>query len=192
VAEAMGWAWRVRRATAEAAAERGLVAALIADEGGLGPALASNREALELLALGIERTGLTPGDEVAIAVDVAATQLFDPDGTYLLGAERRRLRAAKLVEELAGWAAAYPIVSFEDPLAEDDWDGWEHAAAELDGLQLLGDDLFATSVERLERGIGSGVGNAVLVKPNQAGTLSGAKAVVDRAHAAGYATVLSA
>jgi enolase len=191
-AEAIEWAWRVRRATAELAAQRGLVAALIADEGGLGPVLASNREALDLLALGIERARLSPGEDVAIAVDVAATQLIEPSGAYRLEAERRSLSADELVEELAGWAAAYPIVSVEDPLAEDDWEGWRTAGARLKGVQLLGDDLFATNLDRLERGIASGVANAVLVKPNQIGTLSAARAVVGRAHEAGYATVLSA
>jgi enolase len=191
-AQAIEWAWRVRRATAELAAERGLVAALIADEGGLGPVLASNREALDLLALGIERARLSPGEDVAIAVDVAATQLIEPSGAYRLEAERRSLSADELVEELAGWAATYPIVSLEDPLAEDDWEGWRTAGARLGGVQLLGDDLFATNLDRLERGIASRVANAVVVKPNQIGTLSAARTVVDRAHETGYATVLSA
>jgi enolase 1/2/3 len=190
--EAIEWAWRTRRATAELARERGLVAALVADEGGLGPALASNREALDLLALGIERAGLAAGDDVAIAIDVAATQLVDPTGTYRLAAERRSVERRELVEELAAWAAEYPIVSIEDPLAEDDWQGWAAASERLAGLQLLGDDLFATNLERLERGIAEGVANAVLVKPNQIGTLSDARAVVERARGARYATVLSA
>jgi enolase 1/2/3 len=191
-AEAIEWAWRVRRAAAELAAERGLVAALIADEGGLGPALGSNRSALDLLAVAIERAGLTAGEDVAIAVDVAATQLLEPGGTYRFEAEHRSLSASELIEELAAWAAAYPIVSLEDPLAEDDWTGWATAGARLAGTQLLGDDLFATNLDRLERGIVSRVANAVLVKPNQVGTLSAARAVADRARGAGYATVLSA
>lgn len=190
--EAIEWAWRVRAATAELALERGLVAALVADEGGLGPVLGSNQEALDLLALGIERAGLDPGDDVAIAIDIAATQLVEPAGTYRLETERRSVDAAGLVEELAAWAADYPIVSLEDPLGEDDWDGWTLAAKRLQDLQLLGDDLFATNLERLELGIDAGIANAVLVKPNQIGTLSDARAVVERAQAAGYATVLSA
>jgi enolase 1/2/3 len=190
--EAIEWAWRVRRATADLALERGLPASLVADEGGLGLVLKSNREALELLALGIERAGLRAGEDVAIAIDVAATQLLQPQGTYRLAAERRNLGPSELVLELAAWAETYPIVSLEDPLAEDDWNGWSAAGARLGALQLLGDDLFATNLERLERGIGAGVANAVLVKPNQIGTLSGAHAVVARAKGAGYATVLSA
>jgi enolase len=191
-AQAIEWAWRVRRATAEIAAEKGLIVSLVADEGGLGPALASNRDALDLLSLGIEHARLRPGEDVAIAVDVAATQLLEPNGTYRLGAESRSLTAEELVGEIAGWAADYPIVSIEDPLAEDDWQGWAAAETRLDGIQLVGDDLFATNPGRLERGIAADVANAVLVKPNQIGTLSAARAVVERAHEAGYATVLSA
>ena len=155
-AQAIEWAWRVRRATAELAAERGLVAALIADEGGLGPVLASNREALDLLALGIERARLSPGEDIAIAVDVAATQLIEPSGTYRLEAERRSLSVDELVEELAGWCRRRIRSSrIEDPLAEDDWEGWRTATRGSAGVQLLGDDLFATSLDRLERGIAS-------------------------------------
>ncbi|MDB5075031.1 MAG: eno [Chloroflexi bacterium] len=191
-AQAIEWAWRVRRATASVASERGLIAVLVADEGGLGPSLPSNRAALELLASGIARAGLQPGAEVAIAIDVAATQ-FVQGNHYHLAAEDRTVDAAGLLEELAEWRASYPIVSLEDPVGEDDWDGWRDASTRwATDLQLLGDDLFATDLQRLERGIDMGVANAVLVKPNQSGTLSGAKAVVIRAHEAGYATVVSA
>jgi len=190
--EALEWVWRVRAAAAELVAERGLAAALVADEGGLGPALRSNRDALELLTRAIERCGLAPGEQVGIAIDVAATQLVTADGGYRLGVEGRELRAAELARELASWASEHPIVSVEDPLAEDDWDGWESAREPLGGLQVLGDDLFVTSPERLRRGIAEGVGNAVLVKPNQAGTLSTAREVVELAREARYATVLSA
>lgn len=191
-AEALEWSWRVRTATAELAAARGLPARLVADEGGLGPPLPSNREALDLLEAGIERSGLRPGDEAAIAIDVAATQLL-AGGRYLLASEQRALEAEELLAELASWCDAYPIVSLEDPLAEDDWDAWALATAELgDRLQLLGDDLLVTSLARLERAIGTGVANAVVVKPNQTGTLSDAFAVLARAREAGYATVVSA
>jgi enolase len=191
-AQALEWSWRVRAAAAELVRERGLAAALVADEGGLGPALGSNREALELLTRAIERAGLVPGDEVGIAIDVAATQFVQPGGGYLLSLERRTIGAAELAAELAGWAAEHPIVSIEDPLGEDDWEGWAQAGARLGDLQLLGDDLFVTSAERLRRGVESGIANAVLVKPNQTGTLSSAREVVEIARAAGYATVLSA
>jgi enolase len=190
--QAIEWAWRVRRATAQLAADKGLVAALVADEGGLGPALPSNRAGLDLLALGIERSGLAAGEDVVIAVDVAATQLRRTDGTYALANDDRRLGAAELVSELATWTAEYPIASLEDPLAEDDWDGWAVASRRLGSIQLLGDDLLATNLARLDRAIELEIANAVLVKPNQIGTLSQALAAIARARAAGYATVLSA
>jgi enolase len=191
-AEAIEWVWRVRRATVAVAAARGLPVALVADEGGLGLPLPSNRAALDLLQEGIERSGLTPGEQIAIAIDVAATQLVTPGG-YRLRAEGRELVAEQLIEELETWLAAAPIVSLEDPLGDDDWEGWAEASRRLGTrVQLLGDDLFVTDLSRLERGIAAGVGNAVLVKPNQIGTLSTAHAVVARAQSAGYATVVSA
>jgi enolase len=190
-AEAIEWASRVRAGAAEELTARGLPVALVADEGGLGPLLPTNRSALDVLVAGIERAGLRPGADVGIAVDVAATQFLRGD-RYVLAAEDRELTADELVDELAGWCAAYPIVSLEDALGEDDWDGWATASERLRGRQLLGDDLFVTDPDRLRRGIDSGVANAVLVKPNQIGTLDTARTVVRAAHAAGYATVLSA
>ncbi|MGL6278181.1 MAG: phosphopyruvate hydratase, partial [Gaiella sp.] len=127
-----------------------------------------------------------------IAVDVAATQLVAADG-YAFAREGRSLRAVELVEEIASWVDDFPIVSIEDALGEDDGDGWGLITHRLaDRIQLLGDDLFVTSPDRLARGISDGVANAVLVKPNQVGTLSDARRVVELARAAGYATVLSA
>lgn len=191
-AQAIAWASRVRADTADVLGERGLPVALVADEGGLGPVLPSNRTALEVLVQGIERAGLRPGDDVGIAIDIAATQFQREDGSYRLAAEDRELTSAALVEELADWCAGYPIVSLEDALAEDDWDGWSLASKRLAGRQLLGDDLFVTDLDRLGRGINQGVANAVLVKPNQTGTLDAARTVVRHAYAAGYGTVLSA
>ncbi len=191
-AEAVEWAWRVRRGTEELARERGLAASLVADEGGLGLALASNRAGLELLLAGIERAELRPGDDVAIAVDVAATQLLTAAG-YRLEAEGRVLDAGELTAELEGWCSDFPIVSLEDPVGEDDWEGWQEITRRLgDRIQLLGDDLFVTNPARLTRGVDEHVANAVLVKPNQIGTLSGALAAVELARSAGYATVISA
>jgi enolase 1/2/3 len=191
-AEAIEWAAGVRAATSELAAARGLGAALVADEGGLGPGLPSNRAGLELLLEGIERAGLSPGTEVSMAVDVAATQLTAGDG-YRLATEGRTLDAGSLVDELEAWCRDFPVVSLEDPLAEDDWEGWAEATRRLGNrVQLLGDDLFVTGIERLERGIAEGVANALLVKPNQCGTLTDARAALTRAQAAGYATVVSA
>jgi enolase len=190
--QAIAWASRVRAGTADVLAEQGLPVALVADEGGLGPVLPSNRTALDVLVQGIERAGLRPGDDVGVAIDIAATQFQQEDGSYRLAAEDRELTSAALVEELADWCAGYPIVSLEDALAEDDWDGWSLASKRLAGRQLLGDDLFVTDLDRLGRGITRKVANAVLVKPNQTGTLDAARTVVRHAHAAGYGTVLSA
>lgn len=189
--EALEWAWRVRRGTAEAAAARGLPAHLVADEGGLGLWLGSNRAALELVAEGIDRCGLWAGEQAAIAVDVAANSFAEDDG-YHLRTEERRLTTDGLVAELASWIADFPIVSLEDVLDEDDWDGWRRAGQRLAGIQLLGDDLFVTNAARLRCGIDAKVANAVLVKPNQVGTLTDALDVVRAAQQAGYATVLSA
>jgi enolase len=195
-AEAMEIAVAVRAGTAEVArtvtAPAGRqVVGLVADEGGLGLPLASNRDAIELVVRGIERAGLQAGRDAAIAIDVAATQLFR-DGRYVLAAEGRELAAADWVAEIAGWVADFPIVSVEDPCADDDWYAWALASKALTGIQVLGDDLFVTNQDRLERGIATGVGNAILVKPNQNGTLSGTRQVLRRARRAGFATVLSA
>ena len=191
-AEAIEWASRVRHATESIARDRGYAASLVADEGGLGLPLPSNRSGLELLVEGIVQAGLVPGEDAAVAIDVAATQLV-VDGGYGLGAEGRTLDAGELLDELESWCDAHPVVSLEDPLAEDDWEGWREATRRLGGkIQLLGDDLFVTDLERLRRGIASDVGNAVLVKPNQCGTLSGAASCVELARSSGYAPVVSA
>jgi enolase 1/2/3 len=189
--EAIEWAARVRAGTAEVLRSRGHDVRLVADEGGLAAALRSNREAVEVVAAGIEQSGLALGDEIAIAIDVAATQLQDGD-VYRLTCEQRALSARELLDEIRSWCADFPILSIEDAAGEDDVDGWRLASSTFQDLQLLGDDLFVTSPERLSCGIADGVANAVLVKPNQVGTLSQARHVIDLAHAAGYATVLSA
>jgi enolase len=175
-------------------ARRGL-STLRADEGGYGPDLPDHAAALDLVCEAIEASGLTPGEDMGLAIDVAATHFYDVDrGVYELHSEGvRTVDAAGLVELLADWCARYPIVSIEDPLSEDDWDGWTLVTSRLgDTVQLLGDDLFATNLVRLERGIADGAGNAVLVKMNQAGTLTETLAVIRRAHTAGVATVVSA
>jgi enolase len=192
-AQALEWAWRVRTATAAALEQSGIRAVLVADEGGLGPVLASNRQALDFIARGIEVAGLRLGEDIAIAIDLAATQFYDAaSDCYDLAAEQRRLSRDAWIEELASWTSDFPVVSLEDPMAEDDWEGWSLASRALGFVQLLGDDLFATDAARLERGLREGIANAILVKPNQVGTLSDAKAVVARAKTANYATVLSA
>jgi enolase len=167
---------------------------LKADEGGFGPAVGSHREALELLQSGVEAAGLIPGTDVAYALDVAATHFQDPaTGTYTLSSEDRECDAAALTELIAELAQAFPIVSVEDPLGEDDWAGWVGLTARLGPhMQVLGDDLFTTNLARLNRGIAEGAANAVLVKMNQIGTLTETLAVADRARAAGYRAVISA
>jgi enolase len=191
-AEAIEWAWQVRAAAAEGFERRGISAALVADEGGLAGGLRSNEEALGHVVEAIEATGREPGRDIALAVDIAANQFHDGAG-YHLRLDDVRLDTGEWVEALSGWCRRYPIVSLEDVVAEDDWDGWRAATEALgDGRQLLGDDLFATNGDRLRRGIAEGVGNAVLVKPNQAGTVTRAERVVEEAQEAGFGTVVSA
>jgi enolase len=191
--EALRLVVAVYEATADVLRERGLTV-LKADEGGFGPPLDSHAAALELLDIGVARAGLRPGDDVAYALDVAATHFHNPDdGTYELASEGRTCTPAELAELVAELAGRHPILSVEDALAEDDWDGWVAFTARLGGrMQILGDDLFTTNLERLERGIGLGAANAVLVKMNQIGTISETLAVVERAKRAGYRTVISA
>jgi enolase len=188
--EALETAYAVRAATESVLAARGL-STLKADEGGFGPALERPEEALDVLEEAAQHAGFRPGEEVAFAVDVAASQ-FAGDGGYQLPHEGA-LDASELVSLLERLAARYPIVSIEDGLGEDDWEGWKLLSRRLGGrLQLLGDDLFTTDLARLERGIAAGVANAVLVKMNQIGTLTETIAVIERARRAGYATVVSA
>jgi enolase len=189
--EAIEWAARVRSATAEVLRSHGHRVDLVADEGGLAAPLPTNRAAVEAVAAGIQASGLAPGEDAAIAIDVAATQFFDGQ-RYRLSSEGKTLTADELVAELRAWCDVVPIVSIEDPLAEDDFEGWQVASRDLGDCQLVGDDLFVTSPTRLANGIAAGIANAVLVKPNQIGTLSDALTVVKDARAAGYATVLSA
>jgi enolase len=189
--EAIEWAARVRAAAVDVFRARGNSGALVADEGGLAAALSSNREAITVVAAAIERSGLVPGEQVAIAVDVAATQ-FQEGAEYRFAVEDRSLRRDELVAELRSWCDEYPIVSVEDPVGEDDTEGWKLASERLADVQLLGDDLFVTSTERLAAGIANGIANAVLVKPNQVGTLSDTRRLIELARSAGYATVLSA
>lgn len=192
-AEAIEWATAVRDSATRVALARGhRQAVLVADEGGLGVPLDTNRDALDLVTGAIEEAGFTPGTQIAIAIDVAATQ-FHRGGRYALACERRELTAHELVDEIADWCDNYPVISVEDILAEDDWDGWQYATQVLgDRIELVGDDLFVTQADRLERGIDNRVANSVLVKVNQNGLLSGARDVVLLAHEAGYRTVVSA
>jgi enolase len=170
--------------------ERGLSTAG-GDEGGFAPDLSSNEEALEMLVSGIEAAGYVPGDDVAIALDPATSELYR-EGGYVLEHEGRTLSASELADYWAELAARYPIVSIEDGMDEEDWDGWKTLTERLGaGVQLVGDDLFVTNTERLHRGIELGVGNSILIKVNQIGTLSEALAAIAMAREAGYSAVMS-
>jgi enolase len=193
MADAIEVASRVRSAAADALAARGLPT-LLADEGGLAPGLETGRDALELMIESIERAGLTPGQDVVLAIDVAAHGLWDAEkGGYHLAREDRYADGAEMVEMVAGWAGDFPVASIEDALDDEDWRGWRLLTQRLgDRLNLIGDDLFATNLERLKRGIRLGVANGILVKVNQNGTLSGTLDVIAAARAAGYVAVVSA
>ncbi|GIX33287.1 MAG: enolase [Lysobacterales bacterium] len=163
----------------------------VGDEGGFAPDLASNREAVELILEAIARAGFRPGEEVALALDVAASEFFS-EGRYRLEGEGRVLAAEDLVELYAQWCRDYPIVSIEDGMAEHDLRGWKLITERLgDRVQLVGDDLFVTNPEILRRGVAEGIANALLVKPNQIGTLSETLEAIAVAEAAGYARILS-
>jgi enolase len=190
--EALEWTSRVRAGTAEVMRDRGHGTALVADEGGLAASLPDNEAALSVVVDGIHRASLVPGVEVSLAVDVAANQLWDGEG-YCLELEDERLDERAWLNRLVSWCEIYPIVSLEDVLAEDEWQGWRAATSLLgQQRQILGDDLFATSSARLTRGVQTAVANAVLVKPNQAGTLTRARKVTELAQREGYHTVVSA
>lgn len=192
IGEAVQIVARVRSAAADVMRERGLPT-LLADEGGLSPGCGSVRAALDLMVESIARSGLRPGDDVAIAIDVAATTLKSPGGGYRLVRESRTLDSDAMIDMIAGSVADFPIVSVEDALDEDDWDGWQRLTRGLGGIvQLVGDDLFATNPRRLARGVDARVANGVLVKANQNGTLSGTLDVIAQAKAAGYAAIVSA
>jgi len=193
IEEAIAMAGRVRSAAADVMAARGL-STLLADEGGLSPGLPTGRDALQLMTESIERAGLMPGEDVLVAIDVAAHSLWDPDrGDYQLAREGRRVGTAELIEIICGWTGEFPVASIEDALDEEDWAGWQQLTRRLDGrVNLIGDDLFTTNLSRLRRGISLGAANGVLVKVNQNGTLSGTLEVIAAARAAGWVPVVSA
>jgi enolase 1/2/3 len=167
------------------------LATAVGDEGGFAPDLHSNEEALEALMAGIRAAGYVPGDQIAIALDPAVSELYR-DGLYVLEHEGRSLNATQLANYWADLATRYPIVSIEDGMGEEDWDGWSVLTDTLGNrLQLVGDDLFVTNTERLKRGIDTGVANAILIKVNQIGTLTETLAAMRMAREAGYASVMS-
>ncbi len=163
----------------------------VGDEGGFAPNLPSNKEALELLTSAIEAAGYRPGEDISLALDVAATEFY-ADGKYTLAAENRTLTSAEFIDYLAGLAGSYPIVSIEDGLAEDDWAGWKALTERIGNTcQLVGDDLFVTNVERLQRGIDERSANSILIKVNQIGSLTETLDAIELAKANNFTTIVS-
>ena len=167
----------------------------VADEGGYWPAFGNNEEALALLVVAIEHAGFVPGTDIGISLDIAASELRR-DGTYRLALEERDLDSAQMVALVLGWLRQYPIVSIEDPLAEDDIDGWAQMMSVIESLgrplQVIGDDLLVTNAQQVDAAAARGLCNAVLIKPNQAGTVTETKAALDAGRHAGFATIVSA
>ena len=172
--------------------ERGLACG-VGDEGGFAPNLGSNREALELIVEAIEKAGYKPGDDVRLGLDVAATEMYNKETKkYVLAGEGKELTAAEMVDLYEDWANNFPIVTIEDGLDEEDWDGWKVLTERLGKkIQLVGDDLFVTNTERLERGIEAGVANSILIKVNQIGTITETLDAIEMAKRAGYTAVIS-
>jgi enolase len=163
----------------------------VGDEGGFAPNLESNEAALELLVAGIEASGYKPGKDIAIALDPATSEIFE-GGVYDLEHEGRKLSSVELADYWSVLAGKYPILSIEDGMDEEDWDGWKALTDKIGStVQLVGDDLFVTNVDRLERGIDAGVGNSILIKVNQIGTLTETLAAIAMAREAGYTAVMS-
>jgi enolase len=186
--ESVRWGAEVYHALKAVLKQRGLATGL-GDEGGFAPSLPSNRDALDLLMAAIESAGYVAGRDVALALDVASTEFFG-DGGYRFEGEARS--ADWMTSYYSTLVADYPLVSIEDPMSEDDWDGWGAISAQLgQAVQLVGDDLFVTNPERLQRGIDQRIGNALLVKVNQIGTLSETLDAVDLAHRNGYRCMMS-
>ena len=186
--ESVRWGAEVYHALKAVLKERGLSTGL-GDEGGFAPNLPSNRDALDLLLAAIEQAGYVAGRDVAVALDVAASEFFT-DGAYLFEGQARD--AAWMTDYYMGIVRDYPLVSIEDPMSEDDWDGWQHITSALGSeAQIVGDDNFVTNPERLQRGIDSGVANALLVKVNQIGSLTETMDAVDLAHRNRYSCMMS-
>ncbi len=188
--EGLRWAAETFHALGELLHERGL-ATTVGDEGGYAPSLGNNEDAIAAVLAAIERAGYVPGDQIAIALDPASTELYG-DGRYTLAREGRALSTAELIDFWADWAGRFPIVSLEDGLAEDDWEGWTMLTERLgERIQLVGDDLLVTNTERLARGIRERAANSILIKLNQIGTLTETIEAVEMAQRAGWTAVIS-
>jgi len=171
--------------------ERGY-ATSVGDEGGFAPNLSKDEEALEVIVEAVEKAGFKPGKDFKIAIDAAATEMYQEDGTYLFWKTGEKFTKKEMVEYWENLADKYPIISLEDGLAEEDWEGWKLLTEKLGGkIQLVGDDLFVTNTERLEKGIKKGVANSILIKVNQIGTLTETLDAISMANRAGYTAVVS-
>jgi len=188
--EALRWGSEVYQALKGVLKSEGYTTG-VGDEGGFAPALKKNSDAVELILKAIEKAGYKPGDDIAIALDPASSGFYE-DGFYNLRTEKRKVTSAEMVQMYADWVAKYPIVVLEDGLAEDDWDGWKLLNQTLGGkIELVGDDLFVTNVERIARGIKENAANAVLIKLNQIGTLSETIAAIEMAYKANWGAMVS-
>jgi enolase len=188
--EALRWGTEVFHCLKGILRDRGLATA-VGDEGGFAPDLGNTEKALGLLLEAIEKAGYRPGEDLFLAMDVAASELYR-DGKYVFAGEGVVRTSGELISYYAGLCERYPIISIEDGLAEDDWEGWRELTSRLGGrLQLVGDDLFVTNTEKLARGIASGVANAILIKVNQIGSLTETFEALEMARRAGYASVVS-
>ena len=190
LSEAVRWGAEVFHTLQKVLKGQGM-ATSVGDEGGFAPNLASNEAALGVIIEAIEKAGYTPGEQIAIALDVAASEFYE-DGVYHLASEGRRLSSAEMVDFLAAWVDKYPIISIEDGLDEADWDGWKLLTERLGSrVQLVGDDLFVTNPKILREGIDKGIANSILIKVNQIGTLSETLEAIAMARQAGYTAVVS-
>jgi enolase len=192
-ATGLEWIVRIYRRLATLLHAAGYESVLVGDEGGFGPRLRSNREAVEFVVRAIEAARLQPGEQVTIAIDVASSHFYR-EGKYHLAAERgAALTSSEMISRLEDWVREFPIASIEDGLAEDDWSGWQELTQRLGKqVRLVGDDLFATNETRVRRGIELAAGNAVLIKVNQIGTLTETFRTLLTARAAGFTSVVSA
>lgn len=188
--EALRYGTEVFHALKKILHDRGL-STTVGDEGGFAPSLSSNEEAIKLILEAIEKAGYKAGKDIFIALDVAATELYK-DGKYHLASENRTLTSEEMVNFYADWCAKYPIVSIEDGLAEDDWDGYKLLTEKLGKkVQIVGDDLFVTNIDRIKVGIEKGVGNSILIKLNQIGTVSETIDAINMAKKAGFTSIIS-
>jgi enolase len=188
------WTVRVYWRLGQLLTDAGFEGRLVGDEGGYGPRLESNQQAVEFVVRAIEAAELRPGNDVTLALDVAATHFYESDGAYQLATERdARLSSSDMIDRLEAWVDEFPITSIEDGLAEEDWAGWRALTERLgDRVQLVGDDLFTTNEARVRKGIELGVANSVLIKVNQIGTLTETFQTIRAAREAGYSIVVSA